>query len=291
MDTAKDAAGGHIPRVGHINFLNVLPLTYRYANGGGEGMDIVQDVPAELNRAIREGRLDVSPVSSIVYARNSEDLLLLPDISIRSDGDVESIVLVSRRSIDEIGAGRVILTAKSETSHCLLKTLLAMGHGARPSYEVRSIVPEEPVPSDATAALFIGDDALYLYHHRPEGLFCYDLGREWRAFAGRSMVYAVWAVRREFASAHPEQLQMVYSRIVGGMEEGIAQKDAAIRSVLGERPFTYEQLDRYLGGIIHWDFSGEHLEDLRTFYRLSHQAGLIDHVPELEMAQVEPQRT
>ena len=286
MDTDVDIQRGRIPRVGHINFLNVLPLTYRFAHGGGEGMDIVQDVPSALNKAIQEGRLDVSPVSSIVYARHAEHLLLLPDICIRSDADVQSIVLVSRVPIEAIGEGKVILTAKSATSHCLLKTLLSMGYGAGPKYEIHSIGPEDPVPGDATAALFIGDDALYLYHHCPEGLFCYDLGKEWRAFAGRPMVYAVWVARREFAAAFPEQLRMVHSCIVRGMQEGLAQKDAAIRSVLEHKPFTYAQLDEYLGTVIRWDLTEEHLEDLRTFYRLCHRMGLIDCVPELEMARL-----
>ena len=30
------------PRVGHINFLNMLPLTYSFANGGDEGLEIIK---------------------------------------------------------------------------------------------------------------------------------------------------------------------------------------------------------------------------------------------------------
>ncbi|MBR3458701.1 MAG: menaquinone biosynthesis protein [Selenomonadaceae bacterium] len=272
------------PQIGHINFLNVLPLTYSYAHGYSEGLALTQAVPAELNRRIRERSLDVSAVSSIVYARNSEDLLLLPDICIRSDADVESIVLVSRKPAGELGNGRVILTAKSETSHCLLKIILHTAYRVMPEYEIRPIGLEDFLPEDATASLLIGDDALYLYHHRQPDLFYYDLGKEWNKLTGHSMVYAVWAVQKSFAEAFPDLLRLAHERIVGGMREGLRRKQEAIRSVLAEKNLSYEILDHYLGNIIRWDFTEKHLESLRLFYRLAHEQGLVREVPDLRMA-------
>ena len=120
------------PRVGHIHFLNVLPLTWSYAHGADRGLSITRGVPAVLNNDILTHRLDVSNVSSIIYARDSEELVILPDVCISTDGDVQSILLVSRKPIHSLQNDKIILTAKSATSHCLLKIILRAAYGAIP---------------------------------------------------------------------------------------------------------------------------------------------------------------
>ncbi len=85
-----------VPRLGHIAFLNVLPLTYALAHGAAEGLEVLRASPAQLNGRLEARNLDVSGVSSITYARHADDLLILPDVCIASDGDVRSVLLVSR---------------------------------------------------------------------------------------------------------------------------------------------------------------------------------------------------
>ena len=274
------------PRVGHINFLNVLPLSWSYAHGADRGLSITRGVPAVLNNDIVNHRLDVSNVSSIIYARSSEELVVLPDVCISTDGDVQSILLVSRKPIDDLRQDKIILTAKSATSHCLLKIILRGAYGAIPNYYVRHITPEDPVPEDATASLLIGDDALWLYHHQQPEFYYYDLGREWKKMTGQKMVYALWVASRTFAEQNPEMLQLVYDRIYRAFRTGLAHKKEAIEAVLPDKPFTYEQLDEYLGPTIRWELTEEYLDGLRTFYRLAHQMNLIEHFPEIRMADV-----
>ena len=274
------------PRVGHINFLNVLPLTYSYVHGGSQGLYLTAGVPAVLNSDLVNGRLDVSAVSSIVYARHSEELLVLPDICIRSDGTVESLIFVARRPIETFAASdKIILTAKSATTHCLLKIIMKKAYGAAPHYHIRHIGPENPLPDDATGALLIGDDALYLHHHREKNLFYYDIGAEWKKLTGRPMVYAVWAVNRRFAAEEPEMLQLAYDRITKGMRNGYAKKAQAINSILAQKPFTFEQLDKYLE-VIRWDLGPKHIAALETFYALAQEMGLIKEKPAIEFAPV-----
>lgn len=274
------------PRVGHINFLNVLPLTWSYAHGADQGLAITRGVPAVLNNDIVNHRLDVSNVSSIVYARDSEELVVLPDVCISTDGAVQSILLVSRKPIDDIKDDKIILTAKSATSHCLLKIILRGAYGAIPNYFVRHITPEDPIPEDATASLLIGDDALWLYHHKQPDLYYYDLGYEWKKMTGQKMVYALWVANKDFAEQNPELLQLVYDRIHRAFQTGMDHKKEVIESALPHKPFTYEQLDDYLGPTIHWDLTAEYLEGLKTFYSLAHQMNLIEHIPEIKLADV-----
>jgi len=277
------------PKIGHIDFLNVLPLAYGYAHAGvpaelAEAIDLVRGVPAELNRDIAAGRLDISNVSSILYARHAEKLVVLPHLCVSSDGPVESILLVSRKPIDEIEDDAIALTSKSWTSHALLKIILQSGYGATPTYSIEDVSPDHPIPDGKTAALFIGDDALYLYWHASPQLYTYDLGAEWKKLTGKRMVYALWVATRRFAEREPLLLKRAAARIEASFAYGLAHKDAAIRSVLGEKPFLYHELDEYLGGVIRWDLTDDYLNGLRTFYIYAEKNHLIDKVPDIVFA-------
>ncbi len=274
------------PRIGHINFLNVLPLTYSYQHGYSQGLSLKYEVPSVLNDDIKNDRLDISPISSIAYAKQSNKLFLLPDICIRADCEVESIVLISRKPIENISNDTIILTSKSATSHCLLKIIFLKSYGANPRYEIRDIGKKNPIPEDATASLLIGDDALYIYFNTPDNFYCYDLGKEWYKLTGHSMVYAVWSVRRKFANESPELLQFAYEKIILGMREGIKNKGMAINSVINEKPFSYRDLDFYLGNVIKWDLMVEHLKSLTVYYKMAYDMNLIRYIPKIEFAPV-----
>ncbi len=274
------------PRVGHINFLNVLPLSWSYAHGSDKGLILTRGVPAVLNNDIVNHRLDVSNVSSIIYARDSDELVILPDVCISTDGAVQSIILVSRKPIEDIKDDKIILTAKSATSHCLLKIILRSAYGAIPNYYIRHVTPENPIPDDAAASLLIGDDALWLYHHQQPELYYYDLGAEWKKLTGKKMVYALWVANKNFASEQPEMLQLVYDRIRHAFTQGLQHKKAAIESVIKDKPFTYAQLDEYLGPTIRWNLTDDYIDGLKTFYELAHKMNLIEHIPEIKLAAV-----
>ena len=275
------------PRVGHINFLNVLPLSWSYAHGADKGLILTRGVPAVLNNDIVNHRLDVSNVSSIIYARDSDELVILPDVCISTDGAVQSIILVSRKPIEDIKDDKIILTAKSATSHCLLKIILRSAYGAIPNYYIRHVTPENPIPDDAAASLLIGDDALWLYHHQQPELYYYDLGAEWKKLTGKKMVYALWVANKNFASEQPEMLQLVYDRIRQAFTQGLQHKKAAIESVIKDKPFTYAQLDEYLGPTIRWNLTDDYIDGLKTFYELAHKMNLIEHIPEIKLAAVQ----
>ena len=276
-----------VPRLGHIAFLNVLPLTYALAHGAAQGLDILRATPAQLNGRLEAKNLDVSGVSSITYARHADDLLILPDVCIASDGDVRSVLLVSRVSAENIGARRVLLSDKSASSHALLKIILRRAYDAAPQYETRALTPEDPVPEGAAGALFIGDDALELYHHPPDGIYIYDLAREWKQMTGARMVFGIWAAARTFAAAHPAELEMVHGRIAAAFEGWDVVKDAAITEVLShDGRFTRAQLTEYLGSAVVWQLDEATLAGLRLFYRYAAEDGLIARAPTIELARV-----
>ncbi len=274
------------PRLGHINFINCLPLTYGFSHGGfAQGLSIEASVPSVLNQLIIEGKLDASPVSSIVYARHSQKLLVLPNISISANGGLESILFVARRPIHELDGARIALTNKSATSHCLLKIILQHFYHIMPEYYISGLSLDAGVLEEADAVLFIGDDALYAYHNRVKEYFYYDLGEEWKKLTGLGMVYAVWVVNRDFAQDRPDDVSLICQKVTGGFAYGLEHLDDAVDTLVGKMPFTTRQLSHYIG-LLNYRFSPEHKRALLTYYRLAYGLGLIADVPEIELAEV-----
>ncbi len=205
------------PRLGHIQFINCLPLYYGMVkNDVLLDVDLVRANPADLAQMLLDGELDVAPVPAIEYARHADDFVLLPDIAISSDGEVQSILLISKVPAAELTDRTVALTNTSRTSQVLARVLLEKHWGVMPDYV--EMPPDLPAMlRDADAALLIGDEALRAYWEPPAGLFVYDLGTEWTGWTGLPMVYAVWAVRRDYAETRPEAVAQLRDALAGSL--------------------------------------------------------------------------
>src|SRR5256886_16070302 len=104
------------PRVGPIQFLTCLPLYWGLMRSGALlDVDLHKDAPDRLNAALVAGDLDIGPISLVEYLRHADDLLLLPDLAVGSDGPVLSVNLVSTRPLAELDGGRVALGSTSRT--------------------------------------------------------------------------------------------------------------------------------------------------------------------------------
>lgn len=274
------------PNLGDINFINCLPLHYGLVHGGfGSLVNVHSGIPTDLNSLVVAGQLDVSPVSSIIYAKHSEKLLLLPDVSISANGALQSILLVSKYPISELKQARTALTAKSATSHVLLKIIMHNAYQANPEYFISPLLLESGVLNDAEAVLFIGDDALYAYHHQVTGYYYYDLGAEWKDMTGLAMVYAVWVVNRQFAAHHADLVQMVYRQVTGAFAYGLLNLPAAVETITSKASYNSQQLINYIN-LLNYEFTPTHKQALLTYYQLAHVLGLIKDVPKIEFAEV-----
>lgn len=271
------------PNIGHINYLNCLPLTYTLTKQPSSMFKLTQAVPSQLNQAIINNQLDISPVSSIIYAKNFDKLMILPNISIMADGPVQSIILVSKKKIEDISTDKILLTAQSATSHCLLKIIMNKQYQAKPQYFIQKLSPLNPIPQeDITAALFIGDDALYLKYHQQDDLYYYDLGEQWKKLTDLCMVYAVWVVNRNFAQNYPKQTKQIQQYIQNGFSWGFNNLSQAITELASQKPFDYKQLDEYLH-VIQWKLNDEQLEALSLFYQYAYELNLIPKLPTLDI--------
>lgn len=148
------------PRVGHIEFLNCLPLFWGLARTGSLlDLDLRTDSPDGLNKALAAGDLDIGPISLVEFLRHADDLVALPDIAVGSDGDVMSCLILSQVPLEQLDGERVALGSTSRTSVRLARLLLEEKVGVRPEYVVRP--PDlRTMMSEARAAVIIGDVAL-----------------------------------------------------------------------------------------------------------------------------------
>ncbi len=271
-------------RVGHINFINCLPLTYSFLQKKEDDTFLLtRDVPSVLNKKLVTDELDISPVSAIVYARNSEKLTLLPNLSISIEGAIRSLIIESKRPIEKLDGAHIGLTAKSENTHCVLKIILEKGYGLKPKYTIDTIHPNEVGEYDAT--LLIGDDALYAYHHKQEGYYYYDVGSEWRKMTGLPLVCAVWTVRSDYVKDNPQTVSKIVQRLVKGFAYGLKHKEVAIATLNSEDVFSDQQISDYLD-LLNWSFSPRHQQALEYMYQMAYELDLIPSVPKIKIAEV-----
>lgn len=215
------------PRVGHIQFLNCLPLYDGLVRSGSLlDVELRKDTPDRLNDALLAGDLDIGPISLVPALQHADELLVLPDLAVGSAGRVLSVVLVSTVPLDELDGRTVALGATSRTSVLLARMLLEQRHGLRPSYEV--MPPElNAMLREADAAVLIGDPALRATYEAPgRGLHLTDLGAAWHDWTGLPMVFAVWAARRDYAARHPGLVKDVHRAFTAGLRGALADIDA-----------------------------------------------------------------
>ena len=218
-------------RVGAVSFLNTKPLIYPLLNKDIQtDMILSLDVPSRVATFLSEGRLGVGLIPIIEYFRanpSGTNYCILPDISIASNGGVQSIQLFSHVPVQEIR--RIALDRSSRSSVALLKILLAEKYGVSPAFTMctptvnPSTALENRQYPPFEAVLLIGDPAL---RHLGTTEYSVDLGEAWYNLTGLPFVYACWVARADTSLGDlPEVLLQSKERGISQIPE-IAQIEA-----------------------------------------------------------------
>jgi len=272
-------------RLGRIGYLNVLPIYHPLEAGWlRHGFTFTSGPPAELNRMIRAGGLDLSSVSSVEYARHPERYLLLPDLAIASRGPVKSVLLLSRVPVETLDGKPLLVTSESHTSAALLRIVLSRVHGVAPRYETapHSIRQALALGHEAPAVLAIGDEALSL---RTDARFPHqlDLGEVWRGWTGLPFVFGVWVVRREAALAQPEKALAAARLLAESKRMGVAAIEEIVSlAALTKSKLSRAELRRYFDRL-GYDLGPDEQAGLRRFFACLAEHKLIEAAPELEI--------
>jgi chorismate dehydratase len=242
-------------------------------------IELIKGTPTELNNLLINGVLDISPISSIEYARHNDSLVLFPDFTVSSDGEVKSILLISHIPIEKLSGKKVALSITSATSHVLLKLILRHGYGAEPEYFI-SEPDVHSMMATSDAALLIGDEALK-YSADAGDFYVYDLGIEWKKLTGEKMVYAVWAVNRTFAETQIALCEYVYNIFKKSMLYSTEHLSEIAEYAARWEPFDSSFLEEYFKSL-RFDFGEDYQRGLLFFYKMAMEAGELKVVPELE---------
>lgn len=274
------------PRVGHIQYLNCLPLYDGLVRSGALlDVELRKDTPDALNQRLVDGDLDIGPISLVPALQHAAELVVLPDLAVGSDGPVLSVVLVSKRPVGELDGTHVALGSESRTSVLLVRMLLEQQHGFRPTYEV--MPPDlNAMLQAADAAVIIGDVALRATYDAPRmGLHVTDLGLAWKQWTGLPFVFAVWAARRSYAADHPGLVKGVQRAFVASLRDALAQVDEVAARAARWEIFAPEVLAGYFRAL---DFSlgPEQRRGIAEFARRAAELGVVPVGAELTFAEL-----
>lgn len=274
-------------RLGYIDYLNVLPVYYGIEQGVIDlPVAVKKGPPAQLNQLFVQGVLDITPISSIEYARHAADAVILPNLSVSADGRVTSVLIFSKVPLSEMQGRRFALTSHSATSVVLTKIIMKERYGVAPDYFV---APPEPLQmlAEADACLIIGDNALLAAHdpavrERYPHLQIIDLGEAFKELTGQIMVFALWVIRREFTQRNPDGVKLIAQLFRASQEYSMTHMPELVAEALRRRHLPQIAVEEHFRHIRH-DFTAPYRAGLKTYFELAHKIGEVPVVPELHV--------
>ena len=285
-------------RISIVEYLNTAPLVRCFTHGPLRGKyELSFTVPSQCAEALRSGVVDVAIIPAIEYQRIPE-LVVLPNLSIASKKSVRSLLLVSKKPIQEVA--RVALDRSSRSTQALTRILCERHWNIKP--EFFEAAPDLPAMlHQADAALLIGDPALQLAIACAPGarrdaqgdlvspaslaglsgngsVYIYDIVEKWRAMTNLPAVLAVWAARRAAVS------RQLVQDFQDSLAFGLQHLDAIASEAAKEMNLPAADLRRYLLENIDYHLDEENLRGLTRYYEFAAELGLIPAVRGIALA-------
>ncbi len=255
-------------RVGAVSFLNTKPLIYPLLDKEIQAdIALSLDVPSRVAARLSDTRLDVGLIPIIEYFRanpSGTNYCILPDISIASNGGVQSIQLFSRVPVHEIR--RIALDTSSRSSVALLKVLLAEQYGISPAFTMcaPTVKPSTALENRQyppfEAVLLIGDPAL---RHLGTTEYSVDLGEAWYKLTGLPFVYACWVARADASLGDLPQT------LLESKERGIAQIPEIAQAEARKLGLPETLCLDYLQNRIKYDLDESAIAGIELFYKFA----------------------
>jgi len=264
-------------RIGKIQYLNCLPFHFGLEEMLREkGIEpetaFFEAFPAGINQALQNAEIDVAPASSLEYLQHQDDYLLLPDLAIGTRLFARSVLLLSRKKIEQLNGAVIALSRESLSSAGLVRILLAQKYDHRNTFEVTEQDPEVMLQK-YPAALVIGDQALFC--QPKELIYKYDLGEMWYSWTGKPFAFALWIVRRDFATRYPELLRAFLECLKENLLKNLADPEDLLKRALGVAP-SDKRFCQLLGYLVNLQYTldADMKEGVLRYFKLAHEEGL-----------------
>jgi|GEM_PF-415644 chorismate dehydratase len=289
-------------RIGEINYLNVYPIYYYLKKSlknvhKTNFMNFVSGSPAFLNRELESGNIDISPSSSFYYILNYKSSCIFPNLSISSKKKVKSIYLFSPKPIEDFNENETIyVTPETLTSVNLLKVLLAeiykmdlnkikftaLKPDGKLELKLGPVAGGEAIKGGIF--LHIGNNALKLIKHIPEGYFAYDLADLWHGYTGYPFVFALFIINKESYDKNKDEFDILKSLLIKAKTtavSGLGEAAASISKSDEYKFISYEELIDYWTECLSFDFGKNEISGFSLFSELLYKNKLIPSIPNL----------
>jgi chorismate dehydratase len=263
-------------RSSRMRYVNDLPIYAAFDAGAiAYPGTLVADVPARLNAMMREGELDMGPVSAFEYALDAERYVLLPDLCIGAREEIVSVLLVSATPPALLGGGKIATTRESASGRNLLRVLLERRYGVRPEF----VEVDDPLAHARAGepAMVIGDTAIDAAFEFPSEQV-YDLGSLWRDWTGEQSVTAVWVARREVFETRLDEVRECLHALTDAYSWGRAHRDGVISAAQALKPRPAGFYEIYYGKL-NFTFHSAAQRGLAAYCRELHAIGAIEKIP------------
>ena len=269
-------------KLGKITYINAVPIYYgldeKIANDNK--ITLITRPPSTLNKMLEEEKLDISPVSSVAYARNYKNWFLMQDFSISCFKEVLSVLLLSKYPIEKLDKKKIMLIDESETSVALIKLFL-FEKNIKANFETKKITDCKKISNDVDAMLVIGDIALKEQWDKKQFKYSFDLGKMWQEKTNLPFVFAVWAIRKKFAKSYPNKILKVKKILEHSRKLGYEKIDNIINSANKKLNIEKKLCKKYYK-CLDCTLGDEHIKSLKLFFKLLFEAKIITNNPTIK---------
>lgn len=248
-----------------LPYCNAAPLVY-YISDFCPSIKLVEKYPREMYDELKSNHVDAALVPIVDFLTN-ENLKMVPGLGICADGPVESVLLRSKKPLDEIRSIR--LFPESRTSNSLIQVLLFQYFGM--NHDIHLTCDNQEVD----AKIMIGDKALC----ESQMGYTYDLSDMWNQQTNLPFVFAVWAYRADILDRTNISSILYKTKEKGCNNISILSRYHAQRLNLDPAYIQY-----YLTECLYYDVGPRELESIKIFRELtSHISNNVPCAPLLSL--------
>lgn len=228
-------------KISVVSYLNSKPFIYSLKKAQIEDeFDISLDIPSDCALKLLDGRVDIGLVP-ITIISSLQSPSIISEFCIAADGEVGSVLLLSKVSIEKIE--QIFLDYQSKTSVQLAKILAEKFWNIRPKW-LNAQPGYENLIEGNTAGIVIGDRALVI---RNKFEYIYDLSSEWKKLTELPFVFACWVANKPIPVPLIEKLNKSL--------KDYEQQIPVILSELKQDGLTLLETESYLRKNIHYVLS------------------------------------
>lgn len=255
--------------LGKYNFINCLPFNIPLENIPQNIIVSTYGTPNTINQLLNKGALNIGPMSSYEYIKDSSSYILLNDISISSQSTVGSVILFSNIKFEDLGGKNIAIAHTSSTSVKLLQLLIRTNCKTDATYTLHQYEKElTDLLKTYDAVLFIGDPALINSYNLSlnTSILQYDLAALWNKITGLPMVFGVWVAPKNWAQANKKSLEYVNQNLIQAKTSGLNQFfNLVLQKAKAETLLPEEVLIRYFKQQLNYDLTEIHKKSITHF--------------------------